>query len=54
MNPLPGLIDCHNHLSLDPTLDNYLHRMNDPGALERVRTVILEGRLVKKDKQYSG
>jgi imidazolonepropionase-like amidohydrolase len=27
---LPGLIDCHNHLSLDPTLDNYLHRMNDP------------------------
>lgn len=27
---LPGLIDCHNHLSLDPTLSNYLHRMNDP------------------------
>lgn len=27
---LPGLIDCHNHLSLDPTLENYLHRMNDP------------------------
>ncbi len=27
---LPGLIDCHNHLSLDPTLDNYLHRMDDP------------------------
>jgi imidazolonepropionase-like amidohydrolase len=27
---LPGLIDCHNHLSLDPTLDNYLQRMNDP------------------------
>jgi imidazolonepropionase-like amidohydrolase len=27
---LPGLIDCHNHLSLDPTLDNYLSRMNDP------------------------
>jgi imidazolonepropionase-like amidohydrolase len=26
---LPGLIDCHNHLSLDPTLDDYLHRMND-------------------------
>jgi len=26
---LPGLIDCHNHLSLDPTLDNYLYRMND-------------------------
>src|SRR5512137_1387624 len=27
---LPGLIDCHNHLSLDATLDNYLHRMDDP------------------------
>ncbi len=26
---LPGLIDCHNHLSLDATLDNYLYRMND-------------------------
>lgn len=26
---LPGLIDCHNHLSLDPTLQNYLYRMND-------------------------
>ena len=27
---LPGLIDCHNHLSLDPSLENYLHRMTDP------------------------
>lgn len=26
---LPGLIDCHNHLSMDPTLPNYLQRMND-------------------------
>lgn len=26
---LPGLIDCHNHLSLDPTLPSYLHRMAD-------------------------
>jgi imidazolonepropionase-like amidohydrolase len=26
---IPGLIDCHNHLSLDTTLDNYLYRMND-------------------------
>jgi len=26
---LPGLIDCHNHLSLDATLDNYLYRMRD-------------------------
>ena len=27
---LPGLIDCHNHLSLDPRLENYLYRMDDP------------------------
>jgi imidazolonepropionase-like amidohydrolase len=27
---LPGLIDCHNHLSLDPGLENYLYRMADP------------------------
>ncbi len=27
---LPGLIDCHNHLSLDPRLENYLYRMADP------------------------
>jgi imidazolonepropionase-like amidohydrolase len=27
---LPGLIDCHNHLSLDPRLENYLDRMADP------------------------
>lgn len=27
---LPGLIDCHNHLSLDPRLQNYLNRMTDP------------------------
>jgi imidazolonepropionase-like amidohydrolase len=26
---LPGMIDCHNHLSLDPSLENYLLRMND-------------------------
>jgi imidazolonepropionase-like amidohydrolase len=27
---LPGLIDCHNHHSLDPRLENYLYRMADP------------------------
>jgi len=27
---MPGLIDCHNHLSLDPLLPEYLLRMNDP------------------------
>lgn len=26
---LPGLIDTHNHLSLDTRLENYLHRMAD-------------------------
>jgi imidazolonepropionase-like amidohydrolase len=36
---LPGLIDCHNHLSLDPTLDNYLFRMNDPIPELTVRAV---------------
>ena len=34
---LPGLIDCHNHLSLDPRLDNYLHRMTDPIPLLTLR-----------------
>ncbi len=29
---LPGLIDCHNHLSMDPTLDNYLDHMTDSVA----------------------
>jgi imidazolonepropionase-like amidohydrolase len=36
---LPGLIDCHNHLSLDPTLDNYLQRMNDPLPELTIRAV---------------
>ncbi|MCB2145292.1 MAG: amidohydrolase family protein [Deltaproteobacteria bacterium] len=27
---MPGMIDCHNHLSLDPGLPDYLLRMNDP------------------------
>lgn len=27
---LPGLIDAHNHLSLDSALPGYLERMNDP------------------------
>ena len=36
---LPGLIDCHNHLSLDPTLDNYLFRMNDPIPELTIRAV---------------
>ena len=27
---MPGMIDCHNHLSLDPRLPDYLLGMNDP------------------------
>ncbi len=34
---LPGLIDCHNHLSLDPRLENYLHRMVDPISVLTLR-----------------
>jgi imidazolonepropionase-like amidohydrolase len=37
---LPGLIDCHNHLSLDPTLPNYLHRMNDSLPELTLRAVV--------------
>lgn len=37
---LPGLIDCHNHLSLDPTLPNYLYRMNDSVPELTLRAVV--------------
>lgn len=46
---LPGLIDCHNHLSLDPKLENYLYRMKDPisaltlRASESMRTDLRSG-----------
>lgn len=46
---LPGLIDAHNHLSLDTRLDNYLQRMNDPlpalavRALETLRIDLQSG-----------
>jgi imidazolonepropionase-like amidohydrolase len=42
---LPGLIDCHNHLSLDATLDNYLYRMNDSIpelTLRATRTMVVD------------
>ena len=29
---LPGLVDSHTHLSMDPTLENYLDHMADPVA----------------------
>lgn len=34
---LPGLIDAHNHLSLDSSLPNYLERMADPVAALALR-----------------
>lgn len=34
---MPGLIDCHNHLAMDPTLDNYLQKMNDPIPVQTLR-----------------
>ncbi len=36
---IPGLVDCHNHLSLDVTLDNYLFRMNDSEGELTLRAV---------------
>ena len=39
---IPGMIDCHNHLSLDCALDNYLERMKDSESeltLRAVRTL---------------
>lgn len=36
---LPGLIDSHNHLSLDSRLDRYLERMTDPVPALTIRAV---------------
>jgi imidazolonepropionase-like amidohydrolase len=36
---MPGLIDSHNHLSLDYQLPNYLERMNDPLPALVIRAV---------------
>jgi imidazolonepropionase-like amidohydrolase len=36
---MPGMIDCHNHLSLDPCLPDYLLRMNDPLPQLTIRAV---------------
>jgi len=38
---LPGLIDCHNHLSMDPSLPDYLNRMTDPIAEQTLRAAML-------------
>ena len=42
---MPGMIDCHNHLSLDPALPDYLLRMRDSVpelTLRAVRTMRLD------------
>lgn len=36
---IPGLIDCHNHCSLDPTLENFSVRMNDSEAEQTLRSI---------------
>ena len=38
---MPGLIDSHTHLSMDPTLENYLDHMKDPVAELTLRAVAL-------------
>jgi len=46
---MPGLIDCHNHLSLDTRLKDHLLRMNDPlpeltlRAVETMKVDLLSG-----------
>jgi imidazolonepropionase-like amidohydrolase len=46
---MPGLIDCHNHLSLDTRLKDHLLRMDDPlpeltlRAVETMKTDLLSG-----------
>lgn len=42
---LPGLIDCHTHLSMDPLLENYLDHMSDPVPDLTIRAI----RMMKKD-----
>ena len=34
---IQGLIDCHNHLALDPTLENWPARMSDSEAEQTLR-----------------
>jgi imidazolonepropionase-like amidohydrolase len=36
---IPGLVDCHNHLALDPTLENWPARMNDSETEQTLRAV---------------
>lgn len=36
---IPGLIDCHSHLSMDPTQENWPARLNDSDSEQAVRAV---------------
>ena len=36
---IPGLIDCHNHISMDPTQENWPARLNDGDAEQTLRAV---------------
>ncbi|MDI6756083.1 MAG: hypothetical protein QME78_17060 [Thermodesulfobacteriota bacterium] len=40
---IPGLIDCHNHLAMDPTLDNWPARLNDSDAEQAIRATVHMG-----------
>lgn len=37
---IPGLIDCHNHLAMDPTMDNWPARMNDSDVEQTIRAIV--------------
>jgi len=45
MTIMPGLIDAHTHLAMDPTLKDYLHHMGDP--LEDLKARAIQ--MMKKD-----
>jgi imidazolonepropionase-like amidohydrolase len=36
---IPGLIDCHNHISMDPTQDNWHAHLHDSDAEQTLRAV---------------
>ena len=36
---IPGLIDCHGHVSMDPTQENWPARLNDGDAEQTLRAV---------------
>ena len=58
---MPGMIDCHNHLSLDPNQPDYLLRMQDPlpeltlRAVRTMSTDLMSGVTTSRclgDKEY--